>query len=208
MKYSILLFSFFLSTIIFLDTNKASAQTCCPDFILKDAVEICPPEGSCASDPVGGNGHSLAACKSSVHIYTVFPNDPSFTYTWTVTGGTIVNNTGNPKAILWGNGATGYIKVVITSNNPNLDCNYSILMEICLIDGPEANFTYGPDTVCLGTPVNFNNTSTGGSVYSWDMGDGTTYTTANPPAHTYACSGNLYSDPYCNRYGIRHLCRR
>jgi parallel beta-helix repeat protein len=171
-----------------LQPGEASAQTCCPDFVLRDAVEICPPEGSCTSDPVGMQ-RAAAACKNSIHTYTVYPNDPGFTYNWTVTGGTPTTFTGNPNAILWGNGATGYIKVVITSNNPALDCKDSIMMQICLIDGPQAAFNLGPDTVCVGTPVNFYNTSLGGTVFTWNMGDGTIYSSPpNPPVFTHSYS--------------------
>jgi PKD repeat protein len=172
--------------------NEARAQVCCPDFILKDAVEICPPNGACTSDPVGGAGRSLAACKLSNHTYTVYPNDPGFTYVWTVTGGTPASFTGNPNIILWGNGATGYMKVVITSLNPNLNCKDSIAMQICLIDGPQASFTISPDTVCVNTPVSFNNTSLGGNVFTWDMGDGNIYTASpnpNPIVHSYSTPG-------------------
>ncbi len=184
--------SFFISCVVLLfsavKTTDLSAQACCPDFILKDALEICPPFGSCGSD-AGGMQHRTAACKNSVHTYTVYPNDPSFTYTWTVTGGTPANFTGNPNAIFWGNGVSGNIKVVITSNNPLLDCKDSIMAQICLIDGPMAGFTLGPDTVCVNTPVNFNNTSLGGSKFVWDFGDGNTYTGPVPPPHSYSAPG-------------------
>ncbi len=190
MKKILLLTNFLCLAFIALHTNVASAQACCPDFILKDAVEICPPEGACTSDPVGMHG-GLAACKNSIHTYTVYPNDPLFTYTWTVSGGTPVNFTGNPNVVLWGNGVTGVIKVVITSNDTNFICTDSIVKQICLIDGPQASFTFFPDTVCINTPVSFNNTSSGGTVFTWDMGDGTIYTTPNPPAptHSYSAPG-------------------
>ncbi len=168
--------------------NVSHSQACCPDFILKDAVEICPPEGSCTSDPVG-LGHAMAACKLSMHTYTVFPNDLAFTYTWTITGGTPTNPAGNPVNVTWGNGATGFIKVVITSNNPLLVCSDSITREICLIDGPMAAFSLTPDTVCVGTDVIFTNLSSGGSYFTWDMGDGYTYTGPNPPNHSYSAPG-------------------
>jgi hypothetical protein len=177
-----------VSFLNFLQAGEVFSQACCPDFILKDAIEICPPEGSCPHDPVG-TGRAVAACMLSLHTYTVFPNDPAFTYTWTVTGGAPVSFTGNPANILWGNNATGFIKVVITSNNPNLVCADSIFMEICLIEGPTAAFTLNPDTVCVNTPVLITNTSSGGSVYTWNMGDGTTYTGPNPPNHSYSAPG-------------------
>jgi PKD repeat protein len=188
MKNLTLVISIFWMAIIAVQPNKTLAQVCCPDFIMKDAVEICPPEGSCTSDPVGFQ-HAVAACKVSAHTYTVYPNDPSFTYTWTVTGGTPSLITGNPNIIFWGNGATGFIKVVITSNNPNLNCKDSILQEICLLDGPSAAFTILKDTVCVYTPVIFTNTSSGGTVFVWNMGDGTIYTTPNPPNHSYSAPG-------------------
>lgn len=185
--FTYLVFSVVLTLNLF-QTNEISAQVCCPDFVLRDKVQICPTDGACSSDPAGF-GHSQAACKQKIHTYTVFPNDPSFTYSWTVTGGTPTTFTGNPINILWGNGATGFIKVVITSNNPNLNCSDTITMEICLIDGPMAGFTLSPDTVCVGTPVTFTNTSTGGSLFVWNFGDGTTYTGPVPPNHSYSAPG-------------------
>jgi PKD repeat protein len=171
-----------------LQSSDLQSQSCCPDFILSDAVEICPPEGSCSDNPQGF-GRILSACRLTNHTYTVYPNDPSFTYTWTVTGGTPATYTGNPATILWGNGATGFIKVVITANDTTLNCTDSISREVCLIDGPMAGFTLTPDTVCVNTPVLFTNTSVGGSVFTWDFGDGTIYTGANPPGHSYGAPG-------------------
>ena len=173
-----------------LPSNNASAQVCCPEFKLKDGVEICPPEGSCHSDPVGGQGEGrFAACNESAHTYTVFPNDPAYTYTWTVTGGTPTSFTGNPNTIVWGTGTMGYIKVVISNLAFGGDCVDSIMQQICLLDGPQADFTLSPDTVCQNTPVYFTNTSLGGSVFFWDFGDGNTFTGATPPNHSYALPG-------------------
>ena len=178
-------YGYYIDDISF-DFNDGTAD-CCPDFVLKDAVEICYPEISCYGSFSAED--FLAACKNSLHTYTVYPNDPGFTYTWTVTGGTIASFTGNPKDILWDDVATGYIKVVINSNIPGINCNDSIMMEICLIDRPEAAFTLDPDTVCVNTPVNFTNTSTSGCECVWDMGDGTTYTTNDPLSHSYILPG-------------------
>ena len=175
------------------DFSIMAPKACCPEFILKDAVEICPPEGACSRttpDPVGnGKVHGLAACKSLAHTYTVYPNDPSFTYTWTVTGGTPTSFTGNPITITWGAGNTGSIKVVMSNAGVGGSCVSTITQDICLIDGPKANFTKSADTICKNTPVHFANTSLGGSVYHWDFGDGTTSNIANPPDHIYSSTG-------------------
>ncbi len=181
--------SFFLIAFSVMQSSYLAAQVCCPDFILKDAVEICPVEGACHDDPAGQGDKTLAACKESQHIYTVYPNDPAFTYTWTVTGGTPATFSGNPNAIVWGTGDVGYIKVVISNLAFGGDCLDSITAQICLIDGPEAGFLVDKDTVCENTPIHFTNTSLGGSEYLWDFGDGTTSTMANPPDHSYGAPG-------------------
>jgi len=148
--------------------NELRAQSCCPEFTLKDAVEICPPQGACGSDGAIG-GHAAAACKLSYHEYTVYPNDqPMYTYTWTVTGGTPASFSGNPINVLWGSGSTGYIKVVISNLAAGGSCIDSITEKVCLIDGPKANFTFNPNPVCANMPVTFTNTSSGGFVYLWD----------------------------------------
>lgn len=167
------------------------SKACCPEFVLKDAVEICPPEGACSRNKPDPNGaaHGLAACKNTPHVYTVYPNDLSFTYTWTITGGTPTTFTGNPCVIVWGTGSTGSIKVVMSDAGVGGTCLVTITEDICLIDGPKANFTVSSDTVCKKTPVHFTNTSLGGSVYHWDFGDGTTSNLANPPDHPYTNPG-------------------
>jgi len=170
-------------------SNDLTAQVCCPEFFLKDAVEICPVEGACKGDPVGQSDRALAACKESAHVYTVFPNDPAFTYTWTVTGGTPTNYTGNPNVIVWGTGDVGYIKVVVSDLASGGTCIDSITAQICLIDGPEADFLVDQDTVCENSPVHFTNISLGGSEYLWDFGDGTTSSLPNPPDHSYTAPG-------------------
>ena len=190
MKNSFTFFSLIWMVFFLLPTKNISAQVCCPEFKLKDAVEICPPEGSCHSDPVGGQGDGrFAACNETAHTYTVFPNDPAYTYTWTVTGGTPTSFTGNPNTIVWGTGTSGYIKVVISNLAFGGNCVDSIMQQICLLEGPQADFTLSPDTVCQNTPVYFTNTSLGGSVFFWDFGDGSTFTGATPPSHSYALPG-------------------
>lgn len=44
------------------------------------------------------------------------------------------------------------------------------------------------DTVCLGTPVNFVNTSNGAN-YQWNFGDGTAISTSTSPSHVYSAPG-------------------
>lgn len=53
---------------------------------------------------------------------------------------------------------------------------------------PGATSSFNANTVCKGTPTVFNNTSSGGTTYSWAFGDGAT-STQQSPTHTYANSG-------------------
>ncbi|TVR38274.1 MAG: PKD domain-containing protein, partial [Bacteroidia bacterium] len=166
----------------------AQTPACCPDFELKDMVNICPPEGACDdehSDPQGDK-RTFAACKESLHTYTVYPNEAIYTYEWTVVGGTPASFTGNPIEIQWGSGTTGYITVAITGTN---GCEDVITREICLVDSPTANFSFQPDPVCVNTLVNFTNLSIGGADYFWEFGDGNTSTLFSP-VHSYDQPGS------------------
>lgn len=181
-----LLFGIFLISF----AQQAKAQACCPEFFIQDAADVCAYQGACMDENPGGQSDKgMVACKDITHTYTVYPKVSGYTYTWTVTGGTPSSTTSNPVNITWGSGSTGYIKVVISSVPYGGNCVDSLTMKICLIDGPQAGFTSDKDTVCVDpSGVQFTNTSVGGSVYSWDFGDGQSSGAANP-FHSYTSPG-------------------
>ncbi|TAL60315.1 MAG: PKD domain-containing protein, partial [Bacteroidetes bacterium] len=107
--------------------------------------------------------------------------------TVTTSGGT------TPYTYLWSNGQTastasnlsaGSYSVIIT------DANGCSSTQAVIITGtlfPIAQFSTNP--VCLGTPTQFTDQSTGSPTsWSWDFGDGNT-ATQQSPSHTFAAAG-------------------
>ena len=177
-------------------SQAAAPAVCCPKFSLQPDFEPCSTSCNKNPGPLGINVNPvpgsdpalIIACKNITHTYTVFPNLPIYTYTWTVIGGTPTSFTGNPIAITWGNSSMGFIQVII--KNADSSCRDTIRRKVCLEDGPLASFTFAPNPVCLAPSlVQFTNTSVGGSSYYWDFGDGSSSTLQNP-THAYTTPGN------------------
>jgi gliding motility-associated-like protein len=80
----------------------------------------------------------------------------------------------------------GTYNAVLTCTS-SVGCVSSFTAPVTIGTGPAAVFTN--NTPCPGSPTVFNNTSTGGTAYSWDFGDGNNSTATNP-SHTYAGSGS------------------
>ncbi len=186
-----------LITVLSINTYSQS-NNCCPEFNLQQLGSImpCPGDTTCKESPHGnpdpGGGSAgvqlITACKNSVQTYHVFPNLPGFTYSWQIVGGTPVSFTGNPAVITWGSGNQGFIQVIVSDASGN--CRDTITRKVCLLNSPIAAFTVAPSTtICVSQSVLFNNTSSGAVTYSWDFGDGTGSTLANPPPHTYSTPG-------------------
>jgi PKD repeat protein len=87
-------------------------------------------------------------------------------------------------------GTLTYNVVLIVTNTSG--CQDTILKSITINALPIAKFT--ADTVCMGSPTVFTNTSTPPAPatlvsYSWDFGDGSLLSTLMNPTHTYANYG-------------------
>ena len=212
------------STCFSLKTNgellfSGNTDACCGNHVLQYRHEVCQPPSKCAAkltimvkcakpdcffvnmDDFSGSGsptgqtHCAFACEYSASTYFTTYN-PTSTYNWTVTGGTFVPGA-NPAAILvtWGPMGSGNVSVTITDAN-----NVTTVIDVCvdILQAPVASFTVSDTSICLKSPVSFNNTSSGGSTYFWDFGDGQSSTMFNA-THTYTTPGNHTACLYVTR---------
>ena len=106
-----------------------------------------------------------SVCASSTQTYSV-TFIPGHTYSWTVTGGTIISGQSTPSiSVQWGTGATGNVQN--TENGiPN-----SISITIHAL--PVANSITGSSSVCAGNTVNYDTIPVGGATYAWTVTGGT-----------------------------------
>ncbi|MBC5837540.1 serine hydrolase [Flavobacterium muglaense] len=185
---------YILAFFILIVSSLTAQKVCCPEFGMVSSM------GQCyyiPAHPTGGSGtgdikpeycqSKYTGCKHSKETFAVFPQKVGYTYTWTVTGGTITSGSGNSKDITWGKGSLGTVTVVIS--NPSGTCKQTITEKVCLIDAPTAGFSFTPNSsVCANQLVQFNDASTGAKTWNWDFGDGTTSTQVNP-SHSYTTPG-------------------
>ena len=113
-------------------------------------------------------------------------------------------NTSNPapSAATWnfGDGTSSNsinpVKVFANTGNFNVKmiasfgaCKDSVIKPVQVMAKPVVDFTAGPTFSCKAPlTVNFSNITLGGKTFSWDFGDGTSSTLANP-SHTYLKEG-------------------
>lgn len=195
---------------------KSTTANCCGEHLLRYRYNSCQQPNDCAATlkivvkcpkpecfivnlepyiPDGGSAGNpptdlpcVYACEKSGATYFVSYN-PSFTYSWTVTGGT-VSPGGNPAEInvAWGAAGNGAISLSVT-NGAGQTTVYDFCVEI--LSGPTAAFQVSNDSLCQNAPLTFINNSIGGSSFFWDFGDGNT-STMFQPTHQYATPG-LYT---------------
>ncbi len=68
-------------------------------------------------------------------------------------------------------------------------CTDTYTAIVTVSPGATASFNAAP--VCKGTTTVFNNTSTGGTGYSWNFGDGSLHSAIQSPTHTYVSAGTF-----------------
>ncbi|HTN46604.1 MAG TPA: PKD domain-containing protein, partial [Flavipsychrobacter sp.] len=115
---------------------------------------------------------------------TSTPSPTAGTAVWHFGDGTTASGT---NAIHVYTTAGTYYPFLVLSGSGCQDTSTLMLNSVTVSAGPTASFVPNPAGSCsAATPINFNNTTTGGTSYVWDFGDGSaTSTAATPPAHTF-----------------------
>jgi gliding motility-associated-like protein len=85
----------------------------------------------------------------------------------------------------------GTFNIQLASQNTASGCSGSTSQSITVQPTPTPSFTGTPLTNCAPSVVNFVNTSTGGSSYTWNFGNGQTFTGTTPPPQTYPINGSF-----------------
>ena len=148
---------------------------------------------------VSGSGSGGGGTPTANFTYSASGLTVSFTDTSTDSGGTIgshawtfgdgrTSSATNPTHTYAAGGTYSVTETVTDSGNGSTSSKTSAVTVSASGGTPTANFTY----TISGLTVNFTDTSTdsGGSIgmHSWNFGDGSTSTAANP-SHTYASAG-------------------
>jgi gliding motility-associated-like protein len=126
------------------------------------------------------SGDTTVCGGANAVVYTA-SGSPNSTYTWTVSGGTIVgDSTSQSITVNWNSGiTTGTISVIENSSTGSCSSASSGLFTITFIPSPIAGFdtiTNGP----LNQIVAFIDTSFGATSWQWNFGNGNTSTLQNP----------------------------
>jgi gliding motility-associated-like protein len=126
------------------------------------AIEICPGDGAFISASASG-GYG------------------SYYYLWPHNNSTINSLWVYPSA------TTNYVV------NVSDDCQTFSVPAIAtvIVIEPNANFEISSNTLMIGLPITFQNTSTNASFYSWNFGEGTTSSLVNP-INTYYLDSTYY----------------
>jgi gliding motility-associated-like protein len=101
---------------------------------------------------------------------------------WNLGNGTVTNNLLSSVSTLYALPGTYTISLTETTTN---GCQATLTNTI-IINGPIADFTLTPSTICKGQSITFGiKDTTDVNTWHWDFGDGTDTTAVSPISHTY-----------------------
>ncbi|MEM6964472.1 MAG: PKD domain-containing protein [Bacteroidota bacterium] len=104
-------------------------------------------------------------------------------WNWSFSGGSPATSTEQNPTVTYN--TPGTYPVTLEVSNPNFSATQTEMNYVVINDIPTVDFNY---TLGANGLVNFNNTSTNATTYSWDFGDNTSSASENP-THTYTQDG-------------------
>lgn len=109
----------------------------------------------------------------------------STTYEWDFGDGSPIDNSVAPSHVFRNNGAGNVIYTVRLVAITDMGCSDTTYQQILVYPASAGSFTHNGTPDCGPMLVQFINTSTGGTNYQWDFGDGSPLSSAPNPAHLY-----------------------
>jgi len=159
----------------------------CPSNSVGPFVLSAPPLGINLDYSVkyGCHGDAVQFINNSTPSGAAYESYWNFTNT---VGSSDTSNLISPEAIYYPQGIYTVSFTYSTIYGCHVDTTFAVTLLHPLVPGFTSNF----DTVCLGTPIVFTNTSTSPNMptYSWDFGDGSSLSTATNPTHMYGQGGD------------------
>gem|GEM_PF-400953 len=145
-------------------------------------IQVNGPMGTFSGNPRGG-------CNAPITVQftagLTSPTSQITSWSWTFGDG-FTSNQPNPSHTYTSTGNFDVELVVVD----NQGCSKRITeVDYIQIGAPTASFTPSVSTTCAGSNISFTNNSTGADTYTWNFGDGTMSTDANP-THIYDDPGN------------------
>ncbi len=139
---------------------------------------------------------TASACVNTKYKYSSSLTGIGYTYNWAVAGPAAASIVPNNTAITtFSYPVVGNYTITLTVTDNASNTTTTCLL-VTVKPKPIANFTFGPNGACKGSPIYFNNSSTnasGGMVYSWNFGDETSgsnnYSDLQNPSHSFNSPG-------------------
>ncbi|MEM1000280.1 MAG: PKD domain-containing protein [Bacteroidota bacterium] len=126
----------------------------------------------------------VAVCDTpATFTFNSIPNTPSLKWQWTLGDGTFASGPSVTHTYL----QTGSYVVTMFVEDTISNCTDTITRTY-RVERPVAGYTLDTLAGCLPLTVNFTDTTTDATTWSWDFGDGGTDTLANP-SHLYTAAG-------------------
>ncbi len=151
-------------------TSTNSVNNFMVGLINNGCLSLCgPPPGPLVAD---FTWNPNPVCRGQAVQFTDLSTGGITGRSWVFTGGTPATSTQQNPTVVWNSVGTFNAKLTLTGPGGPV----MITKQVVVLPLPTANFSF----TVSGLSVNFTSTSTNGTTYLWDFGDGNTSTEQNP----------------------------